>query len=101
MNAMGITAEASDTDGEVTVTPMSVFGRGGFGTVRIADADGRGLWLGCSLDWRVDVEEGDIDDVGRVGVSSERMTRNGKHPRMRSSPITVPVSGISTVTGIP
>lgn len=66
MNTMGITAKDFDTDEEVTVTPMAVFGYGDFGTIFIADAAGRGLWLDCDLGWRIDAEEGDIDDAERI-----------------------------------
>lgn len=66
MNAMGITAKVFDTDEYVTVTPMAVFGYGDFSTIFITDADGRGLWLDCDLDWCVDVEGGSIDDAERI-----------------------------------
>ncbi|WAX06289.1 hypothetical protein BD811P1_00001 [Bifidobacterium phage BD811P1] len=45
---------------------MAVFGYGDFSTVFITDADGRGLWLDCDLEWRVDAEEGDVDDAERI-----------------------------------
>jgi hypothetical protein len=66
MNTTGITAKDFDTDKEVIVTPMTVFGRGDFTTVFVTDADGRGLWLDCDLDWRVNAEEGDISDAERI-----------------------------------
>ncbi|UVX69676.1 MAG: hypothetical protein [Namikivirus sakae] len=66
MNTMEITAKDFDTEKEVIVTPMAVFGLGDFSTIFITDAAGRGLWLDCDLDWRVDAEEGDIDDAERI-----------------------------------
>lgn len=67
MNTTEITAKVFDTDEEVTVTPMAVFGLGDFSTIYITDAAGRGLWLDCDFDWCVDAEEGDIDDAERIG----------------------------------
>lgn len=66
MNTMELTAKVFDTDEEVTVTPMAVFGLDDFSTIYITDADGRGLWLDCDLDWMVDVEEGDIYDAEAI-----------------------------------
>lgn len=66
MNAMEITAKVFDTDEEVTVTPMAVFGLDDFSTIYITDSDGRGLWVNCDLDWMVDLEEGDIYDAETV-----------------------------------
>ena len=66
MNTMEITAKDFNSDEEVTVTPMAVFGLGDFSTIFITDAAGRGLWLDCDLDWRIDAEEGDIDDAERI-----------------------------------
>lgn len=63
MNTMEITAKVFDTDEEVTVTPMAVFRIGDFSTIYITDPDGRGLWLDRNLDWKIDVEEGDIYDA--------------------------------------
>lgn len=66
MNTMEITAKVFDTDEEVTVTPMAVFGLDDFSTIYITDADGRGLWVGSDLDWMVDVEEGDLYDAETI-----------------------------------
>lgn len=66
MNTMELTAKVFDTDEEVTVTPMAVFGLDDFSTIYITDADGRGLWLDCDSDWMVDVEEGDIYDAETI-----------------------------------
>lgn len=66
MNTMELTVKVFDTDEEVTVTPMAVFGIDDFSTIYITDADGRGLWLSSGLDWMVDVEEGDIYDAETV-----------------------------------
>lgn len=63
MNTMELTVKVFDTDEEITVTPMAVFGLDDFSTIYITDSDGRGLWVGCDLDWMVDVEEGDIYDA--------------------------------------
>lgn len=104
MNTMEITAKDFETDKEVIVTPMAVFGLGDLSTIFITDATGRGLWLDCDLDWRIDAEEGDIDDAERIEVSSVPTKRNGKSPRMRSSPTAGSVSETSIrsmVTGIP
>ena len=67
MNTMELTVKDYDTYKEVTVTPMAVFGLGDFSTIYITDADGRGLWVGCDLDWMVDVEEGDVYDAETIG----------------------------------
>lgn len=56
MNTMKITAKDFDPEKEVIVTPMVVFGLGDSSTIFITDAAGRGLWLDCDLDWRVDAE---------------------------------------------
>lgn len=66
MNTMEITAKVFDTDEEVTVTPMAVFGVDDFSTIYITDPDGRGLWVNCDLDWMVDLEEGDIYDAETI-----------------------------------
>ena len=66
MNTMELTAKVFDTDEEVTVTPMAVFGLDDFSTIYITDADGRGLWLDCDLDWMIDLEEGDIYDAETI-----------------------------------
>lgn len=66
MDSMELAVKVFDTDEEVTVTPMAVFGLGDFSTIYITDADGRGLWVGCDLDWMVDVEEGDVYDAETV-----------------------------------
>ena len=66
MDIMEITVNDFDTDEEVTVIPMAVFGYGDFSTIFITDANCRGLWLNGDLDWLIDVKEGDIDDAERV-----------------------------------
>lgn len=66
MDIMEITVNDFDTDEEVTVTPMAVFGYGDFSTIFITDATYRGLWLNGDLDWLIDVKEGDIDDAERI-----------------------------------
>lgn len=66
MNTMELTVKVFDSDKEITVTPMAVFGIDDFSTIYITDADGRGLWLDCDLDWMVDVEEGDIYDAETI-----------------------------------
>lgn len=66
MNTTEITAKDYDTDDEVTVTPMAVFGYGDFSTIYITDADGRGLWVDCNLDWKIDVKEGDLYDAETI-----------------------------------
>ena len=66
MNAMELTVKVFDTDEEVTVTPMAVFGYGDFSTVYITDVDGHGLWLDGDFGWRVDLEEGDVCDAEAV-----------------------------------
>lgn len=66
MSTMELTVKDYDTDEEVTVTPMAVFGIGDFSTIYITDPDGRGLWIGSGLDWLIDLEEGDIYDAETV-----------------------------------
>lgn len=66
MDAMEITAKDFETDEEVTVTPMAVFGLGDLSTIFITDVTGRGLWLDGGLDWRIDAEEGDVEDAERI-----------------------------------
>lgn len=66
MNTMEITAKVFDTDEEVTVTPMAVFGLDDLSTIYITDPDGRGLWFDRNFDWEIDVEEGDIYDAETI-----------------------------------
>lgn len=66
MNTTEITVKDYGIYGEVTVTPMAVFGYGDFSTIFITDATCRGLWLNGDLDWLIDVKEGDIDDAERI-----------------------------------
>lgn len=66
MHTMGITAKDFETNEEAIVTPMAAFGFGDLSTIFITDAAGRGLWLDCDSDWRIDAEEGDIDDAERI-----------------------------------
>lgn len=66
MNTMEIPVKDYDTEEEVTVTPMAVFGIGDFSTIYITDTNGRGLWIGSCLDWLIDLKEGDIDDAETV-----------------------------------
>lgn len=67
MNAMEFTVKVFDTDEEVIVTPMAVFGFGDLSVVYITDSDDRGLWLDCNCDWRIDLRGGDIYDADVIG----------------------------------
>lgn len=60
------TAKDFQTDKEVIVTPMAVFGLGDLSTIFITYITGRGLWLDCDFGWSIDAEEGDIDDAERI-----------------------------------
>lgn len=63
MDVAGFAAKVFDADGEVSVTPMEVFGFDGFSAVYVPDSNDRGLWFGCDCDWQIDVEEGDVCDA--------------------------------------
>ena len=69
-----ITAIDINTNKAITVKPIAICQSDACDTLLIADANtGKGIWIGYDLNWRIDLENGDLDhDAHKIkGVYGE------------------------------